>query len=136
MGRPYLAADERFATPMGQFNPENKEAFNAIWWPWIMERNKADIVKAGQDAHVLCAPLNTIDELVDDPHWAERKFWVEIEHPVVGKATYPGAPIKASEMPWVIRMPAPLLGQYNEEVYGALGYSKEDLVKLRERGVI
>jgi crotonobetainyl-CoA:carnitine CoA-transferase CaiB-like acyl-CoA transferase len=32
---------------------------------------------------------------------------------------------------------APLLGEHNEEVYGQLlGYSKEDLVMFRERGVI
>jgi crotonobetainyl-CoA:carnitine CoA-transferase CaiB-like acyl-CoA transferase len=41
-----------------------------------------------------------------------------------------------SELPWEIRRPAPLLGQHNEEVYSSLGYSKEDLVKLREGEVI
>jgi crotonobetainyl-CoA:carnitine CoA-transferase CaiB-like acyl-CoA transferase len=40
-------------------------------------------------------------------------------------------------MPWLIRRPAPLMGQHNEEIYcGKLGYSKEDLVKLKETGCI
>jgi crotonobetainyl-CoA:carnitine CoA-transferase CaiB-like acyl-CoA transferase len=41
-----------------------------------------------------------------------------------------------SQLPWRIRRPAPLLSQHNEEVYSRLGYSREDLVKLRERGII
>ena len=40
------------------------------------------------------------------------------------------------ETPWQIRTPAPLLGQHNEEVLESLGYGKEDLVMLRQHGVI
>jgi crotonobetainyl-CoA:carnitine CoA-transferase CaiB-like acyl-CoA transferase len=35
-----------------------------------------------------------------------------------------------------VRRPAPLLGEHNEEIYGELGYTKEDLIKLREWGII
>ena len=61
---------------------------------------------------------------------------VDVEHPVTGNFKYPGAPFRAEEMPWQVKRAAPLLGQHNEEVYGALGYTKEDLVRLRETGVI
>ena len=56
--------------------------------------------------------------------------------PFTGKLSYSGAPFRSEAMPWVVRRPAPLLGQHNEEVYGAVGYTREDLTKLRERGVI
>jgi crotonobetainyl-CoA:carnitine CoA-transferase CaiB-like acyl-CoA transferase len=55
---------------------------------------------------------------------------------MTGKVLYPGAPYRAKEMPWDVRRPAPLLGQHNEEVYGALGYNRQDMVKLKENGVI
>ncbi|MFQ5925569.1 MAG: CoA transferase, partial [Dehalococcoidia bacterium] len=78
-----------------------------------------------------------MEELLNDPHFRERGFWAEIDHPMTGKLTYPGAPIKAEEMPWVIRRSAPLLGQHNEEIYcDRLGYSRQDLVKLKEARVI
>jgi len=74
--------------------------------------------------------------LLNEPQLQERGFWVEIDHPVVGRLTYPGRPALSAELPWVIRRPAPLLGEHNEEVYTSLGYTKEDLVKLREGGII
>jgi crotonobetainyl-CoA:carnitine CoA-transferase CaiB-like acyl-CoA transferase len=136
IGRPDLATDPGFCTPEGQRNPENLERFSVIWYPWISEHTKREIIEAGQAAGVLCGPVNTTEDLVNDPHWQARQFWVDIDHPATGKLTYPGAPFKMSETPWHVNRPAPLLGQHNEEVYVALGYSKEDLVILRERGII
>ena len=115
---------------------QKKAEFEAIWFPWIMERTKKEIIDSLQAAGVLCGWLSTTQDLVEDPHWKERGTFAEIDHPVTGKLTYPGAPIHMAEGGWQVRRPAPLLGQHNEEVYGRLGYSKEDLVKLRERGVI
>ena len=120
-----------------QFNTERREEFlSNIWYPWLMERTKREIIEACQKAHPFSGPINTTEDLLQDPHFIERGFWVDIDHPVVGKVTYPGSPAKASEMPWLIRRPAPLLGEHNEDVYSRLGYTKEDLVKMREGGVI
>ena len=113
-----------------------EEFFSTIWYPWIMSRTKKEIVEACQEGHVLCAPLNTAEDLLNEEHLKERRFWTEIDHPVAGKLTYPGRLAISSELPWVVRRPAPLLGQHNLEVYADLGYTGEDLVKLREMGVI
>ncbi len=119
------------------FNLERREEFfSTIWYPWTMERTKKEIVEACQKAHVLSAPVNTAEDLLEEEHLEERGFWAEVDHPVVGKATYPGRPALSEELPWIVRRPAPLLGQHNEEVYTGLGYSREDMVKLRETGVI
>ncbi len=133
---PELENDPRFSTVLAQQMPGHKEQFEEIWYPWIMERTKKEIVAKGQASGVLCGPINNMEEVLDDPHWWQREFWVQIEHPVTGKLTYPGAPSKAEQMPWVIRRPAPLLGQHNEEVYGKLGYTKKELVRLKENGLI
>jgi len=135
LGMPELLHDPRFATGEGQSSAESREAFSAIFLPWLMQRTKKECVQAGQAAGCLCGPVSTMEDLIGDPHWRAREFWVEIEHPVAGTLAYPGAPIRM-ETRFQIRRPAPLLGQHNEEVYGALGYSRDDLVKLRERGII
>jgi len=136
MDRPDLLDDSGLSTIEGQRDPENKERFDLIWYPWIVERTKAEIVEAGQAAGVLCGPINTTEDLVNDAHWTIRGYWTEIDHPVAGNLTYPGAPFKMTETPWHIERPAPLLGQHNKEVYGNLGYSHEDIIQLRESGII
>ena len=83
------------------------------------------------------APYNTAKEVLDSEQMGARGFFVQIEHPAAGKSKYPSAPYKFSKTPWKAGRPAPLLGQHNEEVYcQRLGYSKQELIQLREAGVI
>jgi crotonobetainyl-CoA:carnitine CoA-transferase CaiB-like acyl-CoA transferase len=104
--------------------------------PWLLERTMKQIVEAAQASGVMSTPCNTPESLLSDPHFRERGYWAEIDHPVTGRLTYTGAPFRMSEGGWQIRRPAPLLGQHNEEIYSELGYSKEDLVQLKQTGVI
>ena len=55
----------------------------------------------------------------------------------MGIINLPGAPVKLSETPCVKRRRAPHIGEHNKEIYvEELGYSDEDLVLLRQAGVI
>ncbi len=122
---------------INHFDLERREEFfSTLWYPWLMERTRKEVVEACQEGHVLCAPLNTSEDLLNEDHLKERGFWTEIDHPVVGKLTYTGRLARSEELPWVARRPAPLLGQHNEEILSELGYEKQDMVKLREMGVI
>ena len=133
MGMPELL--EKFGTPAAQVDPELKEEFEAIFYSWCLDRTKTEIWESAQKARVTLGPYNTIADLLASHQLQERRYWAEIEHPVAGMLAYPGAPAKM-ETPWQIRRPAPLLGEYNQEVYGELGYTRQDLTKLREQGVI
>ncbi|MDY6906794.1 MAG: CoA transferase [Chloroflexota bacterium] len=136
MDMPELIEDPRFSNIIAQMTPGHRDQFDEIWYPWIIERTKKEIVTKGQEGGALCGPLATMEEVVNDPHFNARNYFREIEHPVIGKVTYPGPPINSGSLPWEIRSAAPLLGQYNEEVYGRLGYSREDLVALKGQGLI
>jgi crotonobetainyl-CoA:carnitine CoA-transferase CaiB-like acyl-CoA transferase len=107
-----------------------------IMTPWLLEHTMSEIVEKAQAAGVMATPYNTPAALLDDPHFKERDYWEEIEHPVAGKLTYPGAPFRMGVGGWRIRRPAPLLGQHNAEVYKDLGYDREDLVQLSQAGII
>lgn len=137
IGMPELAEDPRFATLMARAQPGRADEFDEYYLPWLMERNMVEIWKASQEVQLLSGPIYTSKDVLEDPHFRTRGYWAEIDHPEAGRLTYPGAPFKMAETPWQLRCPAPLLGQHNEEVYcGRLGLSREDLVKLREMGVI
>ena len=78
------------------------------------------------------------DELLDDGHIQDRRFWVQVEHPELGRSfTYPGAAAIWSESPWQITRRAPLIGEHNDEVLcGELGLSRAELAVLAESGVV
>jgi crotonobetainyl-CoA:carnitine CoA-transferase CaiB-like acyl-CoA transferase len=76
-------------------------------------------------------------DLLNSEHLKARGFFVEIAQPVAGTHRYPGAPLKYSATPWEIRLPAPTLGQHNEEIFGnRLGLANARLTELKRMGVI
>ena len=75
--------------------------------------------------------------LADCPRLLARDSFVELDHPVVGRAQYPGMAVRLPGEAITGTQPAPLLGQHNTEIFGReLGYPPEDLVALRQHGVI
>lgn len=124
-------------------DPRFKEAFRAhademdtLMLPWLLANDKMDIFPRAQELRLGFAPVLAVDELLSDPQHKERGFFLEVEHPVAGRLLQPGAPFLMSETPWQMQR-APLLGEHNEEIYGKLlGYSKQELAGLQERGVI
>lgn len=111
--------------------------FDAIWYSWLADRTKGELFEIFRRANIASAPVNSSNDILENPHLKAREYFTEIDHPETGKVTYPGAPIHMMETPSKARYPAPLLGQYNKEIYcDRLGYTREDLVKLRESGII
>ena len=135
MGMPELVEDPRFATPLAR--REHHGDFDAILMPWLLERTQQEVFHSAQAHRLPVTPVYTMDEVLKDAQFNARDFFVEVEHPTVGKVTYPEVPFKLPETPSRSQQPAPLLGQHNHAVYcERLGYTDEDLVRLRERGVI
>ena len=135
--------DERFKGALeGEFDLatfmlEWGESVRSVLVEWTMKHTTEEVTAAAQSKGIPIVPCNMTEDLFESPQLAEREFFVEIDHPETGKLSYPGAPYQLSETPWRVDRPAPLLGQHNEEILcGRLGYSKEDLVRLRESGVI
>ncbi|MBI2865336.1 MAG: CoA transferase [Chloroflexi bacterium] len=136
LGHPEELSDPAMGTEAGQMDDDLKGIFEAYFIPWCLERTKLEIFLLGQAANLPVGPINTMEDVTKDPHFEAREFFVDVEHPAMGTVRMPGAPFRMGDNPWKLRWPAPLLGQHNEEVLGPLGYAKEDLVKLREAGVI
>ena len=90
----------------------------------------------GQKRKLVVMPVNDVPGLLDDAQLKARGFWVELDHPVVGKMKYPRGPLYSDAIGAPAKA-APLLGEDNESIYcGELGYSNEDLAVLRTAGVI
>lgn len=134
IGMPELIQDPRFLTPQDRI--DNADVFDALLMPWLTERTKEELFHTLSEWRIPCAPVADPRDLLNDPHFKAREFWQTIEHPEAGLLTYPGSPFRMSETPWRVSR-APLLGEHNEEIYcGRLGYTREDLLKLKERRVV
>jgi len=78
--------------------------------------------QAGISVGVIYAP----EEAYEDPHFVDRGFQVQVDHPELGRAfRYPGAPYKFQESPWQIQRRAPLLNEHADEVWNEIGLSDE-----------
>ena len=104
---------------------------------WMVEHTKDEIIQAGREKHFPIGPVNTAEDVVKSEQLAYRGFFVDVDHLEAGKTKLPGLPYKMSQTPWKVSRPAPLLGEHNEEIFcHRLGYSNQDLVKMRQAGVI
>ena len=83
------------------------------------------------------SPILNIEQVVDDPHLHERGYFVEVKHPIIGKAKIPGIPMKLSETPGQVERPSPLIGEHNDLILGKyLGISPEEVRQLKADGVL
>jgi crotonobetainyl-CoA:carnitine CoA-transferase CaiB-like acyl-CoA transferase len=97
---------------------------------------KAEMMAIGQKRRVPVTMVVNARDVYEDPHLAERGYYVEVDHPYMGKHKYPGAPYKFSEPLWKSDSPAPCVGQHNEEIYQELGFTKAHLNILKMGGTI
>ncbi|MBV8085794.1 MAG: CoA transferase, partial [Chloroflexi bacterium] len=100
------------------FRQQHADEISSVIKANFATRTMADIVANGQRLHVPCGPVNTIATFANDPHIAERKFFVTVTREGLGTFKMPGAPYKMSEPVWSVQRPAPRLGEHTAAVLG------------------
>ena len=89
------------------------------------------------DAHgCIFTPIQSIPEVVEDPQLLANNYVIDINHPTYGQTKTMGFPWDLSDTPASWRRRAPKLGEHTEEVLLEIGYSQEELAKLRDEGAI
>jgi crotonobetainyl-CoA:carnitine CoA-transferase CaiB-like acyl-CoA transferase len=131
---PELIDRPEYETPM--MREERRDEITAIIVSWLKGKRMEDVFHAAQELRLPLTMVPSTEQLFDMPQHKARGYFVDIDHPVGGKLTYPGAPFRLGETAWQAGR-APLLGEHNEEIYcGLLGYSREYFAKLSEDGTI
>jgi crotonobetainyl-CoA:carnitine CoA-transferase CaiB-like acyl-CoA transferase len=93
------------------------------------------ILREGGD--FIFTPLNSVDDLPDDPQVQLNRYVDDFDHPVYGPTKVVGLPVRLSKTPGRIDRPAPEFGQHTEEVLTEiLGYSWEDVGRLKAADVL
>ena len=119
----------------------SQEEYNRIedvFLNFFRTKTKQELYSEAIKKGIVCCPLNTSEDIVKSPQLEARGYFIKIDHPELGDTiTYPGAPVKLSDSPWLVKRRPPLIGEHNEEIYvKELGFSKEELIILKGAKVI
>jgi crotonobetainyl-CoA:carnitine CoA-transferase CaiB-like acyl-CoA transferase len=133
-GLQHLLHDPRFATNRDRLH--NRHAMQEAMEAVLAHKTSAAwndlLVKAG----VPCGPVYRYDQVFDDPHVRHRQMAVEVDHPKAGRITITNTPLKLSQTPGRVRLPAPMLGQHTDEILRRLGYEEAAIATYHAEGVV
>ena len=134
LGRPEWLEDPRFTT-----RPErakNRDVVNQAMNELLSTITMQEAIAHFTKHDVVAAPVNTIPLAAEDPHPWERRAMVEVPDFMAGDIAVSGDFWHFSRTPVVVGS-TPKVGEHNEEVLsGLLGYSAEEISRLREEQVI
>lgn len=135
MGQPHLADDPRFVTHIAR--GENAELLDSMIATWSASLDVADLTARLEQFGVVFGPINSIAEVVQDPHFRERGMVRDHHDDDFGTITVPGVFPVLSETPGDIAWLGPQqVGAHNAEIYARIGLGEETIEDLKARGVI
>jgi len=131
----HLVTDPRFATNGKRV--ENRTALTELLNEIFLQRTTRDWVAALEAAGVPNGPINSLEQVFQEPQAVARGLRLEMEHPLAGKIALIRSPMRFSETPIEHKVPPPLLGQHTEEILrGRLGRGDEEIARLRSDGAV
>lgn len=133
IARPDLADDPTLVDHAGRRRAHDRidDALRAWAAPLDLDGAVAQLVDAGVPAG------RVVDNRrqVDHPQFVARRWFEEVDHPVVGRHPTPGMPFRFASVDHWIRTPAPTLGQHDREILeGRLGLDPSEVDALEAAG--
>jgi crotonobetainyl-CoA:carnitine CoA-transferase CaiB-like acyl-CoA transferase len=102
----------------------------------IAGRDREPLLKILEEADVPATPVNTVDQVMNDPQTAERGIVQRVRHTKLGEIPVVGTPLRFSRMNPGVRRAAPLRGEHTDEILAEHGYTPERIQALRDKNVV
>jgi crotonobetainyl-CoA:carnitine CoA-transferase CaiB-like acyl-CoA transferase len=129
IGMPELSEDARFNT-----NPKrvlNREELVPLLVARMAQGERDHWLAELERAGVPAGPINTLDQVYEDPQVVFRQMKRELPHPVAGTVPMAGSPLRLSGSPVEYRHAPPMLGEHTAQVLrDRLGLSDADIEAL------
>jgi crotonobetainyl-CoA:carnitine CoA-transferase CaiB-like acyl-CoA transferase len=135
LGCPELAGDARFAANRDRV--AHREDLSAELARRTRTQGTSHWIAALEAVGVPCGPINTIDQVFDNPQVRARGMEVALPHAGAGTVPLVANPLRLSASPVRYHMAPPDLGAHTRDVLGAvLGVSSRDIQALADSGAI
>jgi formyl-CoA transferase len=134
MGQPELIGDPRFKTNTDRVN--NNDQIDVIVAQFIVKHTQADMLKMCDEAGVTIGPVFDASDLASNQYIDEREVLLNLPDPDMGQLPMHNIVPRLSGTPGVMRMPAPQLGEHNQEIYSGLGLDNKAIEELHSSGII
>jgi crotonobetainyl-CoA:carnitine CoA-transferase CaiB-like acyl-CoA transferase len=133
VGREDIAAQSSHAEREALYEKQTEELQKIV-----AQRTADEWEQFLQSRHVPAGRVRRLSECLQDPQLASRRVLHRHEkiEGIEGSVTVPLAAFKFADGGPSIETPPPRLGQHTDEVLVSLGYSKDDIGKLRAEGAI
>jgi crotonobetainyl-CoA:carnitine CoA-transferase CaiB-like acyl-CoA transferase len=134
LGRPELAADPRFA--VNQQRVAHRVELESILEDTIGRLDREPLLQLLEEADVPATPVNTVDQVMNDPQTLHGELVQLVKHPQLGEIPVVGTPLRFSRMRPGVRQAAPLRGEHTDQILAECGYRPAEIQQLRDQRVI
>ncbi|MDG1580094.1 CaiB/BaiF CoA-transferase family protein [Pseudomonas sp. GOM6] len=129
-----LASDPMLADNAGR-DTRRDELYGVID-RWAASLPLAEVEAVLVRAEVPASRIYSAEDMFADPQFLAREMFLSAKLPDGKPFRMPGIVPKLSETPGSVEWTGPALGEHNDEVLAQLGYSSEQIARLREAGAL
>ena len=134
LGIDHLADDPRFALNAARM--KNRKELEKILEKIFREKTSAQWREILDRHDIPNGPINTYEDVFQDPQVQYNKIAVEIGHEILGSFRYVGLPFHLMDTPGGPQSPPPMIGEHTGEILTGLGFTQEKIARLKEQRVI
>lgn len=133
--RPDLATHSLFHT--NNIRVENRDELTNVFDAIFRQNTVAYWLERLEQFDIPSGPINSIDQVFNDPQMRHRGMAVKVDHPLAPDLHVIRSPLNFSETPLETYTPPPMMGEHTDEVLGAeLNLSEEQIAALRSSGIV
>ncbi len=135
IGNPTWAKNPQFTTLKAR--KANEGELDRLVEEWTVNHSPEEVMAKMQTAGVAAGVLETVEDMMEyDPQFKHRHYFLELDHPEIGKHRVGSLAFILSKTPCEVRR-APLLGEHNEYVLKQLiGMTDGEFTQLKPEGII
>jgi formyl-CoA transferase len=129
-----LLAHPDYAT--AALRSKNRAALSADINKRLRTADTATWMARFNEAGVPSGPINTIDQVFEDPQVQHLRMAQTVTSPALGEISLVAQPVTLSETPSSLRVPPPESGEHTDVILSEFGYAPDEIAEFRRSGVI